>query len=79
MLRTGPYKEQVRTAALKLDDLVFLSPTVAAIRYEIDIPNYGTPSFAPRFNEAHLVDGHWKLARQGFCDDISLGGAQCPP
>src|SRR5438067_11823471 len=53
MLRTGPYKEQVRTAALKLDDLVFLSPTVAAIRYEIDIPNYGTPSFAPRFNEAH--------------------------
>ncbi len=78
-LRTGPYKEQVRTAVMKLNDLVFLSPSVAAVQYEIDIPNYGTPSFAPRFNEAHLVDGQWKLARQGFCNDVGLGGVQCPP
>jgi hypothetical protein len=78
-LRTGTFKEQVRTAVLKLDDLVFLSPTEAAVQYEIDIPNYGTPSFAPRFNEAHLIDGKWKLARQGFCTDVGLAGVQCPP
>jgi hypothetical protein len=78
-LRAGPYKEQTRTARIKLDDLVFLSPTVAAVQYEIDIPNYSIPSFAPRFNEVHLVDGQWKLARQGFCDDVGLGGVQCPP
>jgi hypothetical protein len=78
-LRTGTFKEQVRTAVLKLDDLVFLSPTEAAVQYEIDIPNYGTPSFAPRFNEAHLIDGKWKLARQGFCNDVGLAGIQCPP
>jgi hypothetical protein len=77
--RAGPFKEQVRTAVMKLNDLVFLSPTVAAIQYEIDIPNYSIPSFAPRFNEAHLVDGQWKLARQGFCNDVALGGVQCPP
>ena len=46
-LRNGPFKEQVRTAVMKLNDLVFLSPSVAAIQYEIDVPNYGTPSFAP--------------------------------
>ena len=78
-LRTGTFKEQVRTAVLKLDDLVFLSPTEAAVEYEIDIPNYGTPSFAPRFNEAHLIDGRWKLARQGFCNDVGLAGVECPP
>jgi hypothetical protein len=78
-LRTGSFKEQVRTAVLKFDDLVFLTPTIAAVQYEIDIPNYPLPSFAPRFNEAHLIDGKWKLARQGFCNDIGLAGAQCPP
>ncbi len=77
-LRAGQFKEQVRTAVMKFNDLVFLSPTVAAIQYEIDIPNYSTPSFAPRFNEAHLVAGEWKLARQGWCNDISLAGIQCP-
>lgn len=78
-LRAGTFKEQVQSAVLKFDDLVFLSPTVAAIQYEIDIPNYGIPSFAPRFNEAHLTDGTWKLARQGWCNDVSLAGVQqCP-
>ncbi len=76
--RRSILKEQVRTAVMKFNDLVFLSPTVAAIQYEIDIPNSSTPSFAPRFNEAHLVAGQWKLARQGWCNDISLAGIQCP-
>jgi hypothetical protein len=58
--------------------VVFLDPTTAAIQYEIDIPNYGTPSFANRFTEAHLVNGSWKLARAGWCNDVSLAGITCP-
>jgi hypothetical protein len=77
-LLSGPYKEQVQTAQMKLDGVVFLDPTTAAVQYEIDIPNYGTPSFANRFTEAHLVNGSWKLARSGWCTDVSLGGVTCP-
>jgi len=78
-LRNGPYKEQVKTATMKLNDVVFLDATTAAIQYEIDIPNYATPSFPNRFNEAHLVNGTWKLDRQGWCNDVSLAGLNCPP
>ena len=49
-LRTGPYKQQANTAQMKLNDLVFLDPTTAAIQYEIDIPNYAIPSFSPAFH-----------------------------
>ncbi len=74
----GAFKEQVQTATLKLNDVVFLDATTAAIQYEIDIPNYGTPSFPNRFTEAHLVNGSWKLARAGWCADVSLAGVTCP-
>ena len=63
---------------MKFDNLVFLSPTKAAIQYEIDIPNYAAGAFSNRFNEANLVDGKWKLARYGWCNDVSLAGVQCP-
>ena len=75
-LRAGAFKEQVNSAQMKLNDLVFLSPTKAAIKYEIDVPNYS--NFTNRFNEAELVDGKWKLARYGWCNDVSLAGVQCP-
>jgi hypothetical protein len=77
-LRAGSFKQQVDTARMKLNDVVFLDATTAAIQYEIDIPGYATPSFAPRFTEAHLVNGEWKLARSGWCNDVSMAGVQCP-
>jgi hypothetical protein len=75
-LRAGSFKQQVDDAQMKLNDVVFLSPTEAAIRYEIDIPNYST--FSNRFTEAHLINGQWKLARAGWCNDVSMAGVQCP-
>jgi hypothetical protein len=77
-LLNGTFKEQVKTAQMKLNGVVFLDPTTAAIQYEIDISNYGTPSFPNRFTEAHLVNGSWKLARAGWCNDVSLAGITCP-
>jgi hypothetical protein len=75
-LRSGSFKQQVDEAQMKLDDVAFLSPTEAALQYEIDIPNYST--FSNRFTEAHLLNGQWKLARAGWCNDVSLAGVQCP-
>ena len=75
-LLNGTFKEQVKAAVQKLDDVVFLSPTTAAIEYHIEVPGYSP--FTDRFNEVHLIDGEWKLSRAGWCNDVSLAGVHCP-
>lgn len=76
-LRTGSFKDQVNAAVVpKVDGVVFLSATRAAIEFTIVVPNYS--SFSQRFGEAVLVDGVWKLTRRTFCDAVALASVQCP-
>ncbi|HWS45432.1 MAG TPA: hypothetical protein VN636_06200, partial [Acidimicrobiia bacterium] len=77
-LRSSSFKNEVAAARVsKLDGLVFLSATKAALEFTINIPNYS--SFSQRFGEAVLTDGTWKLTRATFCNQVSLAGVQCPP
>ncbi len=76
-IRNGSFAQQVKDATAKVTDVVFTSPTEAAVRYDIDVANYS--NFTDRIGKALLIDGHWKVARVTVCADISLAGGNCPP
>jgi hypothetical protein len=76
-LITGPFGKEAQAAETIFRDLVFLSPTRAAVQYDVHIPNY--TDFNGRFAEYVLVDGTWKETRESLCRDISLAGITCPP
>ena len=73
--RQGPYKDQIAASVITLDDVVFASATKAYFQYHWDTPGYST--YGPRFGEADLVDGTWKVTRASMCQDITLTGVSC--
>ena len=73
--RQGPYKDQIAASVITLDEVVFASETKAYFQYHWDTPGYS--SYGPRFGEAVLVDGTWKVTRASMCQDITLTGASC--
>ena len=73
--RQGPYKDQIAASVITLDEVVFASETKAYFRYHWDTPGYS--SYGPRFGEAVLVDGTWKVTRASMCQDITLTGVSC--
>ena len=75
-LATGTFAAQVNAAVVGVDDVVFQSATLAAIKYHWDVPGYGT-SFYNRFGEVRLVDGAWKVTRATLCRDFALAGTAC--
>ncbi len=73
--RQGPYKDQIAASVITLDDVVFASATKAYFRYHWETPGYST--YGPRFGEADVVDGTWKVTRASMCQDIALTGVSC--
>jgi hypothetical protein len=74
--RSGGFAQQVKDAHAVVTEVVFTSPTEAAVRYDIKIENY--TNFDGRIGKAVLVDGRWKVARVTVCADLSLAGVTCP-
>ena len=72
----GPYKDQIAASIITLDERrvrvsdegVFPVPLGNARILE---------SYGPRFGEAVLVDGTWKVTRASMCQDITLIGISC--
>ncbi len=75
-IRTGSFAQQVKDATAVVTDVVFTSPTEAAVRYDINVANY--TNFTDRIGRALLIDGRWKVARVTVCADIALAGGPCP-
>ncbi len=75
-LQSGPYGDQVRSARTVVDDVVFLSPTRAAVKFHADLPD-GSIS-GPYFVEAALDGANWQATRSSWCRIVSLAGAHCP-
>jgi hypothetical protein len=74
---TDPIVKAAVVAKFTVDEIVFLSPTRAALSYHIDIGsahNIGET----RYTEANLIDGSWKLSRYGVCADVPMIGMRCP-
>lgn len=65
------------TNSVRVDEVRFLNPTTAAVRYTILLPDYSIPEFPNRIGEAVFVDGSWKVTRETICHDLALGGASC--
>ncbi len=72
----GAFAEQVKSASAKVLEVVFTSPTEAAVRYDIVT---STSRFNGLIGGAVSVNGSWKVARSTMCKDISLAGVSCPP
>jgi hypothetical protein len=76
-IRNGTFAQQVKDATAKVTEIVFTSPTEAAVRYDINVANYS--NFTDRIGKALFIDGRWKVARVTVCADISLASGNCPP
>jgi hypothetical protein len=76
-IRNGSFAEQVKNASGQVTEVVFVSPTEAAVRYDITVEN--SSSFTGRIGRAKLIDGVWKVARETVCEDIALASGTCPP
>ncbi|MGH9015727.1 MAG: hypothetical protein ACRDZ1_17565 [Acidimicrobiia bacterium] len=65
--------------SVRVEEVRFLNPTTAAVRYTIVLPGYSIPEFPNRICQAMLVDDTWKVTRDTVCHDLALGGVTCPP
>jgi hypothetical protein len=76
-LRSGPVATQANSAvSATADDVVFLTPTQADIKFTFTIANYGRATGF--FGIANLRNGAWKLTRSTFCNALFTTGAKCP-
>ena len=60
-----------------VDHIEFLDARAAAVGYSVWLG--GAPLLSHRRGVAVLVDGRWKVSRETFCEQMSLGGIPCPP
>jgi hypothetical protein len=63
-------------ASVAIDELVFVDASTAMFRYTLDTP---AADFHDQLGRARLLDGVWKITRSTLCQDMSHGGAMCPP
>lgn len=71
----GPNGPAARTAATHVDDVVFTSPTDAAVRYTVGT---ASTSYGPTIGHAVSINGTWKVTRETACTDLAVAGAPCP-
>jgi hypothetical protein len=74
-----PQNEKFRDhLSVKVYEIVFESPTRAAVRYQFDFPAlHMTQPTAVGY--AVLTADGWRVARETTCALIAQGGRQCPP
>lgn len=73
----GPYAGMAKTSGVHIVEVVFTSPSQAAVLY--DLTGVPAPFGTGRIGHARLVDGRWKVTRATVCADLTLAEAHCPP
>jgi hypothetical protein len=76
-VRAGPYPALLAHSSVKVRDVVFTSPSRAAVRFDSYVEG-GVPGRAGTIGAAVLVDGHWLVSHDTACVDLRLVGALCP-
>jgi hypothetical protein len=64
-------------ATITVDRLRFVSTEEAVVVYTLAL--VGGFTLAGRAGRAVLIDGEWKVARDTFCELMSMAGVVCPP
>jgi hypothetical protein len=78
-LRTGSFAAQVRSAHTVVDEIVFLSPTRAAVEFRSRLGDGSTSG--PYFGDAVLnAEGYfgWEISHASYCQIIIPAGVHCP-
>lgn len=73
---TSNFPEAASTITVDIGDIVFTSPTEAALQFTL---NYtGGAEFGQQIGYARLIDGTWKIGRETMCMVYGWAGATCP-
>jgi hypothetical protein len=75
-LYLGPYASLVESVYATVEDVVFVSPTVADVSYTIRFHNDASLQF-PMLGTAVLLDGAWRVSYATLCRAVALGGVEC--
>jgi len=70
------FPEQVAASRARVTEVVFVSATRAAVRF--DIVQEGSLYLPGELGEAVLVNGRWKVTREAMCGLVTLAGKHCP-
>jgi hypothetical protein len=71
----GQYASSVKISSARVAEIVFISPTEAAVRFDILLGieiNFGN-----RIGQALFTNGSWKVSRATLCSDLARAGAPC--
>jgi hypothetical protein len=71
------FPEASDTVTVEVGEIRFLSPTEAALFFELTYD--GGQLFGKQIGFAKLIDGHWKISRDTMCMVLGWGGGQCDP
>ena len=75
-LYLGPYASLVESVYATVEDVVFVSPTLADVSYTIRFHDDPSLDF-PMLGTAVLSDGSWRVSYATLCRAVALGGVQC--
>jgi hypothetical protein len=76
-LRHGPVGASVNKAKTVVEEIAFVSPTRAAVRFHSQLGPDGGIS-GPYVGNAILTASGWQMTRDSFCRLALLAGAKCP-
>jgi hypothetical protein len=71
----GPYAASVKISSARVTQVVFTSPTEAAVRFDILLG--AQVDFANEIGHAVLANGTWKVTRTTVCADLVKANAPC--
>ena len=72
----GEYAGYVEGGSAVVEEVVFISPTHAAVRFQLSRPDGGVPQ-SVEIGDAVLVDGRWLVGIDTTCALVSLAGVEC--
>ncbi len=75
------FADAVKTSRAEVNDFVFVDDHTAAVIFTVSYelsPGSGTSQIGPNLGYARLINGTWVVARESFCQVLSIA-APCPP
>jgi hypothetical protein len=73
------FQAALDVVSVRIDEVIFINPSEATVRYDIVLPGYSIPEFPDLLGGAVMVEGRWKVTRTNVCDDLALAAVRCDP
>ena len=76
-LAVGEYAQFAEGMSAVVDEVVFISPTHAAVRFQLSKPGGGSVPQSVEIGDAVLVDGRWLVGIDTTCALVSYASVEC--